>query len=96
MVVVEKARELWYAWIPGWLPVCMCILGACWWVSSTVTGMNRDILSLQGRIELLQKRLDSIEDYLRTSHDKTGYFGPQSGLQYPHESPQDAGIPHQP
>ena len=82
--MVEKLKATWYEWIPGWLPVCLCILSACWWVSSTVTGMQRDIQSLQ-------KQVESIEDYLRHNHERTGYLGPNSGLQLP-ENPVTSGV----
>jgi hypothetical protein len=79
MAVVEKAKEFWYTYIPSWLPVCGCILAGCWWVASTVTGMQRDIQSLQQQVQ-------QIEQYLRTHHAKSDgddYIPGVSSLQQP-------------
>jgi hypothetical protein len=83
--MVERAKEFWYTWIPGWMPVCGCILAGTWWISSTVTGMQRDIQSLQ-------EQMKSVEQYLR-SHDIKSFFDTQhSGVSYPQpHSPEDAG-----
>jgi hypothetical protein len=82
MRLVERAKELWYQWIPGWLPVVLAILSATWWVSATVTGMQRDVKSLQ-------KQVEDIEDYLRHQHSKNYSQNPEPDL----ESPQDGGLP---
>jgi hypothetical protein len=86
MDLVEQIKEAWYKWIPGWLPVCLAILGGTWWIASTVTGMERDIQSLQ-------EQMKDVQQYLRSEHKKSAFESPDSRLQYPQGQPQDAKIP---
>ncbi len=82
--MVERAKEFWYTWIPGWLPICLAILGGTWWVAATVTGMQRDIQSLQDQMK-------DVQQYMRTEHRK-GYLDAPETMYNSHQNQQqDSG-----
>lgn len=80
MTVVEKIKEAWYKWIPSWLPI---VVALCW--------LAMQYQRTNDRLDSLEKQMQAIQEYLRNSHEKAGYLGPNSGLQLP-ESPVTSGV----
>ena len=83
--MVDKIKEFWHDQVPGWLPIFVAIVGAAFWI-----GQQQQ--NITDRLSNVEKQIIAIQEYLRTSHEKTGYLGPSSGLQLPQE-PQDAALP---
>lgn len=55
--MAEQVKSTWYAWIPGWLPVCACICGAAMWVGQYTAHMN-------DRLDNLEKQVQRLQDYM--------------------------------
>lgn len=60
--VVERAKELWYQWIPGWLPVCSCIIVGAWWVGQYTQSIN-------DRLKALEEQMKQVQQYISHDHD---------------------------
>ena len=78
--MVEKVKAIWYQWIPGWLPI---VLALCW--IAMQYQRNND------RLDALEHQMKDVQEYLRTNHDKSGYMGPQSGVQSGQQPPEVGG-----
>jgi hypothetical protein len=70
--MVERAKELWYQWIPGWLPVCVCILSGAIWVGRYTQGID-------DRLKSLEEQVKAIQQYISSDHQHSvmpaGYLG---------------------
>ena len=60
--LVEQAKELWYRWIPGWLPLFLAIL----WVGMQYQRMN-------DRLDALEKQMVALQENQRQHQEKSGY-----------------------
>ena len=77
-------RVFWHDWMPGWLPICVTIVGAIWWAAGDYYSITRDVLELKEGQATQQGILDAIrKDQLRLmfrlqvpfdDDGKPGYF----------------------
>jgi hypothetical protein len=86
--VVEKVKR-WFEWLPGWLPVCSCIL-----VGVFVLGQYQQ--SISDRLKSLEEQVKAIQDYMRTNHSEhPKNTGDSLNRRYYDDSPpQDARTPN--
>lgn len=80
-MVVEKAKKLWYEWVPGWLPIVLALS----WVAMQYQRNN-------DRLDTLEHQVKDMQEYLRTEHAKSYVLPPESMLESPHQR-DDAGLP---
>lgn len=76
--MVERAKQFWYEWIPGWLPVCTCIIGAAIWIGRYTQGID-------DRLKALEEQMKAVQQYISHDHEHSempaGYVG-QSGIEH--------------
>jgi hypothetical protein len=72
--MVERAKETWYRWIPGWLPVCGAICGAALWIGQYTQSINDRVGALErnnDRINALEKQVQELQQVIGGGYDKT-------------------------
>ena len=62
--MVDTIKEFWHDQIPGWFPVLIAIVGAAFWI-----GQQQQHIS--DRLDSVEKQIQAMQEYLRTSHAKT-------------------------
>lgn len=72
--MVEKAKEVWYKWIPGWLPVVGCLIA-----------MAMQYQHNADRLDSLEKQMIAVQDYLKshsvhTHQNSTPRYGDDPAL----------------
>jgi hypothetical protein len=80
MGMVEKVREQWYRWVPGWLPVVIALFGLCMYLQR-----------LSDKVDVLESQMKDVQQYLQTHHAKNddGEYIPGVSLMQ-QAPPQDA------
>lgn len=68
--MVEKTKR-WFEWLPGWIPICFTLVCAALWVGQYTQGINDSLSNLRDRLNIVEKQIQDIQDYLRT-HRETG------------------------
>ncbi len=77
MRVVEKAQELWYKWVPGWLPVFLALL----WIAMQYQ-------RIEDRLDIQDAQIKAIQEYLRSDHQKTSSSPFDPGISFNRQQPQ--------
>jgi hypothetical protein len=65
--MVEKAKNLWYEWIPGWLPIVLALL----WIAMQYQ-------KIEDRLDVQEDQIKEMQEYMRNQH-QMGHPTPASG-----------------
>ena len=61
--LVEKVKKFWHEQIPGWLPVCITLIGGA---VSGIFYSGRILQKIEDNQEMQEKQILDIQQYLRT------------------------------
>jgi hypothetical protein len=76
--MTEKAKALWYEWIPSWLPIMLALL----WIAMQYQ-------KIEDRLDQQETQIKAIQEYMRTNLKQVLIDPPAAGLQ-PQAPPQEA------